>query len=259
MSEIKATLLANEGVILQYAGSKMMIDGIQDGGGSPFSGMSGELFRRLSAGEEPLFRDIDFVLYTHDHPDHFTASLNEEFFGQNTVDALVIPRDIASRRPSFADVAGRGAARLFLLDSPKWETTEIRLNGNISLKAFLSAHAGKGEIFENTVHYCYLIRFGERKVFIIGDSDYDADYFENMLDGEDIDAAFVNPLFLTFPAGREVIERALKPKRVIAYHIPFEKDDSRGYRSRLALDLERRGKEMPPVDALWDELQEITI
>jgi hypothetical protein len=72
-----------------------------------------------------------------------------------------------------------------------------------------------------------------------------------------IDVLFVNPLFLRLLSGRKVI-KALNPKRVIVYHFPFEDKDGRfKMRERAAKDVAQYKDTLPPVEFLWNELQEI--
>jgi hypothetical protein len=62
---IQITLLANEGIILAFAGVKFLIDGLHEYQDGVFNGLSKPIWTDLLDGEKPLFQNIDYLLYTH--------------------------------------------------------------------------------------------------------------------------------------------------------------------------------------------------
>lgn len=253
--QIRVTLLANEGILVQFNGTKVLIDGIHENNTEPFSGLSKQVLDDLLAGYKPLFQNIDFILYTHCHPDHFTVWCTEAFLEKHRVKGLFMPDRQTQEFPSLRQTARRQAEHLWLLDLPLGEKQEIQLAEDFSLTVFRSIHAG--EQFADVENYCYLLNFAGRKLFIIADGEYNAPYFSNMLAGETIEVAFINPMFLNQRAGRQVITQALKPKRLVVYHIPFADRDKVGFRKLVPHDIEKHQNSLPPIDILWDELQEI--
>jgi hypothetical protein len=133
---------------------------------------------------------------------------------------------------------------------------KIKLSEKLSLKVFSAVHAG--EQYADVKNYCYLINFAGRKVFIISDSDYDSEYFSKMLKNEEIEAVFVNPLFLNNKIGRKVLTDAVKAERVIVYHLPFAEDDKYKMRQMVSRDAEKYKEELPEIDILWNELQSLS-
>ncbi len=220
-----------------------------------FSGLSKRVLAELLTENNPLFQNIDYVLFTHCHPDHFTAWCTEAFLQRRRVKGLFMPDCQTSEYISLRQIAMRQADQTWLLNLPLAKKMTIRLSEKISLTVFRSNHAGKQYV--DIENYCYLLDYAGRKVFIIGDGDYDAAYFAQMLEGETIEVAFINPLFINLTEGREVITQALKPARVIVYHIPFA-DRDRGFRKLVKTDIEKNQGSLPPIDILWDELQEIS-
>jgi L-ascorbate metabolism protein UlaG (beta-lactamase superfamily) len=252
----RVTLLANEGILLEYKNTKLLIDGIHENTSEMFSGLSKRVLDDLLAENSSLFPSIDYVLFTHCHPDHFTAWCTESFLQNRRVKGLFIPDRQTSELVSLRQIAMRRAERTWFLDIPLGVKKTIALTEDISLTVFRSNHAGIQ--FADIENFCYLLDLAGRKVLIIGDGTYDAAYFASMLAGETIEVAFVNPMFIKLPEGREVITRALKPARVIVYHIPFV-DRDRGFRKFVKRDIEKYQGDLPPIDILWDELQEITL
>lgn len=253
-TQITVTLLANEGILIYFNETKMLVDGIHENTTGMFSGLSKQVLADLLEGKIPLFQNIDYLLFTHCHQDHFTAWCTESFLQNHRVKGLFLPDRPTSNYISLRQTAMCQADQKWFLDLPLAEKKAIKLTDDISITIFRSKHAGKQ--FASIENYCYLLDFSGKTVFIVADGDYDAHYYAQMLVDSTIDAAFVNPLFLNLAEGREVITQALKPKRLIVYHIPFADRDT-GFRRLVTCDIEKYRSNLPPVDILWNELQQV--
>ena len=78
MSEaLRVTLLANAGLLLEYEGTTLLIDGIFHSRDVPFSSLPQDVWQKLLRGDAP-FGNIDYLLFTHHHPDHFSAAMTVE-------------------------------------------------------------------------------------------------------------------------------------------------------------------------------------
>jgi hypothetical protein len=254
--KIQVTLLANEGIILQFSSTKILIDGIHVGNANSFSGLSELVLTDLMTGEKPLFKNINYLLYTHCHADHFTVRHNELFLQRHHINGLILPNLETMALRSLRQIAMQQADDLWLLDLPLGDREDIRFTNEISLTIFRSVHAGKQ--YANIENYCFLFNFAGRKVFIISDSEFNVEYFSKMLERKKIEIAFVNPLFINLQVGRDVITKSLRPERLVVYHIPFENCDRTGFRELVIRDKEKHQDSLPPIDILWDELQQIT-
>jgi len=256
--KINVTLLANEGILLQFQDVKIMIDGISKDESGAWSSISDHVYADLLAGEKPLFQKIDYVFYTHCHSDHFSAELTEKFLQKHRVKGLIMP-DLETRGyGSLRRTAARQADEVWLLSLEFGQKKEIRLTDEISLTVFRSIHEGgaKNISIEN---YCYILNLNGRKVFIIADGEYNSEYFTRMLADESIETAFINPMFLNGADGRKVVLDSIKADRLIVYHIPFAEKDQMGFRNIVSHDVKKYRDILPPTDVLWDELQELTI
>jgi hypothetical protein len=104
-----------------------------------------------------------------------------------------------------------------------------------------------------------LLNLDGRKLLIVADAAEDHEYFSSMLAGENIKIALVNPLFVNRFAGRKVINEAIKPEKLIIYHIPFDDHGAHGFRKIVPHDVHKYQGSLPPITILWDELQEIIV
>jgi L-ascorbate metabolism protein UlaG (beta-lactamase superfamily) len=249
------TLLANAGILLRFGATKLLIDGIHQNALGPFDGLSAGVLADLLEGVNPSFRDIDYLLFTHCHGDHFSAGLVEEYLRRYSVKGVMMPDRQTWPYPSLREIVGLRADRHWWLALPLEKRMDAQLTDELTVTVFCSIHAG--EEYRDIENFCYLLRYRGCNVLVMGDSEYNPLYFSKTLAGERIDVLFVNPLFLCLLSGRKVI-KALNPGRVIVYHLPFEdKDGMIGMRKRAANDAEQYKETLPPIELLGNELQKI--
>jgi len=233
------------------------VDGLHKSSSTSFSGVSESVLDNLFNAGELLFENINYLLFTHLHVDHFSAEYTAEFLDNHKLEASFFPSGLKEKYKLLSKQLKEKSILNYYFDLELGDEKEIEISKNISIKVFRSLHAGKQ--YEDVENYCYLFNFAGKKLFIISDSDYDADYFKEMLKDEEVDILFANPLFLNNPRGREVIKDAISPKKLIIYHIPFEKDDKYKLRKMVSRDLEKYEDILPETVVLSEELETINI
>jgi L-ascorbate metabolism protein UlaG (beta-lactamase superfamily) len=87
LDELEITFLNNAGFLIESGEDKILIDGLYKAS-MPGINIPDELLQQITAGESP-FDDIDLVLVTHQHSDHFSAAITAEFL-ENNPDATLI-------------------------------------------------------------------------------------------------------------------------------------------------------------------------
>lgn len=253
---IRVTLLANSGIIVEYKDHKLLIDGTPGEIHGYFNGLSEEVLHDLLEGNKPLFRDINILLYTHCHHDHFSPEVTGALVEGHRVNHIMIPDKDSRSFVELRDSLALSKTGLVLLDIPLRKRAGYEPDG-IKIEAFRTRHAG--EMYKDTEHYCYLICLGSKVILITGDSDYDPEYFRTMLEGIRIHAVFINPLFLNRREGRTAIAESIKPEKVIVCHIPFEGTPGTNLRRVAARDAVKYRDALPEIILLQDELQEIIL
>jgi len=253
--KINVTLLANTGIIIQYEEYKFLIDGLHKSSSTSFSGISKPVLTQLLEADKPLFNNIRYLLFTHLHGDHFSAEYTADFLKKHKLDVSFFPSELNKKHKSLRRIIEEKSAVTYYFDMELGEKKIINIDDNFSLTVFPSLHAGKQ--YKDVENYCYLFNFAGKKLFIVSDSDYDVEYFKEMLKNEEIDILFVNPLFINNPRGREVITKAISPKKLIVYHIPFKEDDKYKLRKMVSRDLEKYEESLPETVVLSDELETI--
>ena len=83
-------LAANSGVLVSFGGRRVLVDGIY-GKNRFFSPPLKEVQRAVFGMDSP-YRDVDFLLFTHRHTDHFDAAYTDEYARNNRVRGIYVPR-----------------------------------------------------------------------------------------------------------------------------------------------------------------------
>ena len=76
--EIQVTLVANAGILLSFRGRKLLIDGLFRAEDTPFSCIPAKTLEKLLNGYPP-YDDIDYLLFTHYHTDHFSPEITRSY------------------------------------------------------------------------------------------------------------------------------------------------------------------------------------
>lgn len=229
---LRVTLLANAGVLLRYGGVTMLLDGLYGSGGHPFSVLPPQTRQKLFAGEAPFDR-IDYLLFTHAHPDHFSPEMTLEYLRCRKVKGVFLPDTRAVRESGLADfLAENGIPAVFLSEAT--DRAAYRVEPGITVRAFHTRHLDK--LYWHVRHFCYLLTFGEKNVLFCADIDYTQETLAQVA-GKPLRAAFVNPLFFSELRRRRFFHGTLEAESICIYHVPFSGDDTMGMRPRLANDM----------------------
>lgn len=225
--------LANAAILLQYDGVKVLIDGLYRDNSGCFSQLPDALLEEMRNGTGEM-ADIDYLLFTHSHSDHFYASYAAQYLQKNRVKGYSLPCSPETfhgcRAISF-DAEGRAA-----------------LGQDIFCSCLEIRHLDPR--FYGITNRCYLLGLGEKRILFLGDADYQKEGFAPLA-GEAIDIAFATPVFFNHPLGRQILQEQLKVKKIVLYHLPFSWEDTMQTEKMARRDAARYAKEGQPV-VIWN-------
>ena len=243
-------LVANAGLLLEYEGTTLLLDGIYGSEEHAFSNFSPETWQKMLAGAPP-FQKIDYLLFTHAHPDHFSPEMTLTYLKQRPVKGVFLPdTPEVSGLTDWLREAGIPCALL----SEQTNRAAYRVAPDISVRAFRTLHLDKK--FEHVRHFCYLLTFGEKHVLFTADVDYTSERLEQIQNLR-LDAAFINPLFFSVLRRGRFFRGELNTERICVYHVPFAADDCLEMRKILRRDLEQWDTVRGEIVALTEPSQEI--
>ena len=253
-STLRITLIANAGLLMTYRGTTLMIDGIYGREGHPFSNLSPEVWREM-LGSEDRFKKVDYLLFTHAHPDHFSPEMTGEFLRHRDVKGLFLPQPHTAAEDRLIEtLQARKTPCVILSDAT--EHAAYRIEPEITVRAFRTLHLDRK--YRDVPHFCYILTFGDKKILLTADVDYTTETLESIQDLP-IKAAFVNPLFFNALCRRKFFKGTLPGQSIFVYHVPFPEDDSMWMLPTLRRSLEAWPPDGRPVTALTEPFQEIEL
>lgn len=253
-NSLRVTLVANAALLLEYKGTTLLLDGIYGGEGLPFSPLPAQVRQQMKAGQAP-FDKVDFLLFTHAHPDHFSPEMTLEYVQNRPVKGVFAPDTPAVTESGLPEFLARRGIPCALL-SDRTNHTGVRITPEITVRAFRTLHLDKK--FENVEHFCYLITFGDKNILFTADIDYVTEDLAR-LRGIRLDAAFINPLFFGALRRGRFFRGKLDANRILVYHVPFAEDDTMGMRAILEQDMAAWPKERAWVTALTEPFQTLRL
>jgi L-ascorbate metabolism protein UlaG (beta-lactamase superfamily) len=214
---VEVTYIANEGVLLSSGGKKVLIDGLhrEYKRGYPFLP---EPHRDKLETAKPPFDAIDLVLVSHRHLDHFHPESVGRYLAHNPRATLIsseqVTGDIEKRFADYSLIRSRVTA----VTPPLTQRIAMTAAG-IEFELLGVGHGTGGHAsIQNLGH---LLKLGGKKLLHLGDADTAPDILEKLrLDEEGIDVAFLPIWFLTGGEGPVVVREHIKPRHIVAVHMP---------------------------------------
>lgn len=224
MSYVEVELVANAGVLVSYGEVNILIDGIHCEDGHPFCKVSPADFRLMKTGAPPFAR-LDYLLFTHEHPDHFTPAMVGEQLKHRPVKAVFMParRCGSNELKNLYDLVREAGIEAQALGLNPGESKKYELDEGIALTVVGARHMGPQ--YQNVPNDCFMLSLGGVNLLFTGDADHVAEYYEKSLLSVELDAVFVNPIFYHNREGGKIIRDIFRPENVVVYHMPSDEND----------------------------------
>jgi len=221
---IDITLVANAGVMIEGNGVGLLVDGMHHEDGHPFSKVLESDMERMRQGAEP-FAKLDYLLFTHEHPDHFTPDRVLEHVRHRPVRGVFLP-GARGGSPSLAllhkYMREQGIPHQSLGLGPG-QARQYSPEDGLRITAIGARHMGAQ--FQAVRNDCFLLSLGSMNLLFTGDADHVGGYYESALKHTALDAVFVNPIFYHNPDGQAIINEIFRPQHVVIYHMPSLRED----------------------------------
>lgn len=220
MSKIcRITLSANAGVAVSMCGTCLWIDALHDTKLPEYSTLDKDRLDAMRASG--LFLRPDALIYTHCHEDHFSEELTEAVLEEYPGAVAILPER-------------RLKKQILLRDS--FESFTV---GELLIRMIRVPHEGAENI--SVSNYAILISpaqsgDGSFSILVLGDAELGSSVLVDGLAG--LGSPGTDLVIADFPwaavkRGRTILEDVIMPEHLVIYHLPFEEDDTRGYRSMI--------------------------
>ena len=185
---MRITLVSSCGLVLEQDGSALLIDALNKQFRC-YYGLPPEVFAKMLAGEPP-YDAVCGVLFTHAHPDHYSASRAEQ-------------------------LRAACGAPVFLLQPNTPERLMMQL-GPFTVECSRFPHIPVPGMAE-APHAVYWISAAGKSIYVTADAQIDTERHRAILHGRRADAAFWNGQYLSHPETRELLLEAAVKNYI--YHI----------------------------------------
>lgn len=232
---ISVRLIANAGILVEYRGLRFLIDGIHTNDNLDFDGVPEQLLGTMLRGDGALSH-LDYLLFTHEHIDHFSPSCTQIYLQNNRVKGIFMPASGGRRLADlqeYTELAGIPCHRLQLVSGT---TKSFPLTADTTVTAAGFRHMG--DQFREKENDCFLLSLGDQNLLFTGDADLDLGHFQSAFAGKSIELMLVNPLFYLDKRAAAIFA-ALSPRQVAVYHLPVETNGPTVYQRAVLRDAQR--------------------
>lgn len=213
---VEITYIANEGVLISSGGKQVLIDGLHREYGPEYAFLPAAEREKIETAKAP-FDQIDLILVSHRHLDHFHPESVGQHLQHNSKAVLVSSQQVVDEvEKNFKDFP-LIKSRLIAATPPWKERVAMRVAG-IDFEVLGLRHGtGRHAEIQNLGH---IIKLGGKKLLHVGDADTSIENFEKFnLDEEGIDIAFLPDWFLLYNEGQRLVREHIKPRQIIAVHV----------------------------------------
>lgn len=226
---LTVTYIGNEGFLLEAGGRKVLVDALVRPDRPVYVEVSAATRRKLEAAEAP-FDDVDLVLATHHHGDHFDPrAVGRHLAASPRAVFVSTPQARAELARSFADFEAIADRVRAPVPAPGERVSMPELG-----LAVLDLHHGRDRDppVENRG---FVIELGGWTLLHVGDTEATRpDLAPFRLAEVGIDLAFLPDWFLAAAPWEGLTEELVRPRRIVVIHLPPGWDRGAGADDRRA-------------------------
>ncbi len=210
---IELTYIGCEGVLVRSTAGSVLIDGLFGAEANGYHTPPADVLARLRRAEPP-FDQVDLILATHYHEDHFDPDAVADYLRASPRTRFSSSEQAVSR---VLATAPELAPRVDAVSAPEGVRVS-RTFGAIHADAFGLSH-GKVN-YADVQHLGWVVTIDGRAVVHLGDGIIDEKSLRRagLLDSA-VDVGVLPFWFLTYPFGKRLVARAFRPRAIFAVHI----------------------------------------
>lgn len=258
---LEVVYIANEGFMLESGGDKVLIDALFGKEDLGFCDVPPRALLKKLLAAAPPFDDVDLIVVSHDHLDHFDAEMAAEYLKNNAQCELIGTEQVEAslkKCKDYESLKGRIHGVTPAAESiQKMTVNEIEVSV-LRLKHCTYCETDKetGEKIDrhrNMQNIGVIIQLGNNKIFHIGDSGMDnvEEYKAYNLIREEIDIALLGSIFWPpFSIRTDLVNKAIQPKQIVAMHL------DRGNKDKYLAYRESIQEDVPPITIFKEPMEQ---
>jgi len=216
---VEVSYIANEGFMISTCGTKIVLDPLNKNPWNYPSTPEPVYQKMLNA--EPPFDNVDLIILSHSHADHFNVEMAIQVLQQNPRMVMVVDQIAYEELMNTSgDNFNKIRRQVFSISPPVGEYVKVVIDG-IEI-TFLGLNHAEAQAGKPYLTLGSIIDLKGIKLFHCADWDPQAnlEFFKQLqLQKENIDILFVDNFFLRNPLEKEIIDTYIKPKVTILMHL----------------------------------------
>lgn len=253
---LTVTYIGNEGIMLKFPSKKVLIDALTSHDSPYYVAPSAETLEQMISGSPP-FDDVDLILVTHHHIDHFSPasvaeclSRNPETIFLSTRQAIDLLKDQEAFSPKIEPQIKEVTPEVYKSFEGKYNGLDVKVL-RLRHSIYLEEKDGKKvNRHENVQNLGFIVKSDGITIFHSGDARADLEEFKKFDFLKDsIDVAFMPFGFFFDSVGVKIIKEWIKPKHLVLIHIGPQ------YTDRILQAVEARKEMYPNVTAFTESMQ----
>jgi L-ascorbate metabolism protein UlaG (beta-lactamase superfamily) len=200
-------------MLVAVGGRRFLIDAPIRDGISPYATPTAADRSLLEAAREP-YATVDAILITHWHEDHFSAEAIAAHLTNSPRTILVSSPEVVDRVRAVAPDLPASRLRGVLPMPGKSQPVDV---GGLTVHVLRIRHNPTRRLPEQHVGF---LMGGTAPVLHAGDADPKADNFALLMSLPPVDLAFLPFWYLADADNRRMVTQAIRPRRVVAMHVP---------------------------------------
>lgn len=216
---LEVTYIANEGFLVVSGNQKILIDALSGTAYGIFLVTPEAIFQDMVKAKPP-FDNINFMMVTHKHGDHFDSNLTENYLVNNSKVVLLSSKEVALELALYGLHFSKIKQQVTAVTPPLDSNAELMLNG-IPMKFIRLRHA-------DLQNLGFIVTVNGKTFCHLGDGSLvpNSKHLKNLkLNKEGIDVAFIQYYDFMNPEGRKLINQLINPKHLVLMHIPPKEID----------------------------------
>lgn len=216
---LEVTYIANEGFLVVSGKQKILIDALSGTAYGLYLVTPTAVFQDMVKAKPP-FDNINFMMVTHKHGDHFDSNLTENYLVNNSSCVLLGPKEVALELALYGLHFPKIKRQVTAVTPPRDASAEVMVNG-IPMKFIRLRHADLHNLG-------FIVKLNGTTFCHLGDGNLvpNKQHLEKLeLNKEGIDVAFIQYYDFMKPEGRKIINEFIQPKHLVLMHIPPKEID----------------------------------
>jgi L-ascorbate metabolism protein UlaG (beta-lactamase superfamily) len=208
-----ARYVANAGMLISLSGRRFLIDApIRDG--IPPYAVSSAAERALLEAARPPYHQVDAILVTHWHEDHFSADAVAAYLANSPGTIFLSSPEVVERLRMAAPHLPEARLRAVLPAPGQHEQIEV---AGVPISVLRLRHNPSRRFPEQHVGFL-MGRAGP--VLHVGDADPAPDNFAVLKSLPPVDVALLPFWYLTSDRNAAIVADAIRPRHIVAMHVP---------------------------------------